>query len=111
MTEQTMEAMPPDTGDQPAREERSVGTAYLAMIGFPVGAHRWYLGHDRGHPHVVTFVLLALARFAFRERVEADFAPIWTVAVALVVAQLILDAIAIPRWVRRDPRRRFPRRC
>lgn len=109
MTEQTMEAMPPDTGDQPAREERSVGTAYLAMIGFPVGAHRWYLGHTTaGILYVVTFVLLALARFAFRERVEADFAPIWTVAVALVVAQLILDAIAIPRWVRRDPEAPLP---
>src|SRR5690606_39915844 len=69
----------------------------------------WYLGHTTaGSLYVVTFVLLALARFAFRERGEADFAPIWTVAVALVVAQLILDAIAIPRWVRRAPEAPLP---
>lgn len=45
MTEDTIETMSPDTGEQPGQPEGSVGTAYLAMIGFPVGAHRWYLRH------------------------------------------------------------------
>ncbi|MFO7300230.1 MAG: sugar ABC transporter permease [Actinomycetes bacterium] len=89
----------------PGPQERRAGTAYLAMLGFPVGAHRWYLGHTlAGVLYVVTFALLAIARFALRERVEQDFAPIWTVAVGLVVAQLVLDAIAIPRWARKPSR-------
>ena len=80
---------------------RRTGIAYLAMLGFPVGAHRWYLGHfTAGAIYAATFGLLALARFAFRDRVEESFAPIWTIAVVLVVLQLLLDAIAIPRWTR-----------
>ncbi len=95
-----------ETGTETATTEtapgRKAGTAYLAMLGFPVGAHRWYLGHFvAGGIYVATFGLLALARFAFRETVEASFAPVWTIAIVLVAFQLILDAIAIPRWTRR----------
>lgn len=97
MTETGTEAGTTDTAPG-----RKASTAFLAMLGFPVGAHRWYLGHfTAGAIYAATFGLLALARFAFRDRVEESFAPIWTIAVVLVVLQLILDAIAIPRWTRK----------
>ena len=103
MTEELLEETTQALDEEPGPPDRKVGTAYLAMIGFPVGAHRWYLGHvTAGVIYVVTFALLALARFGFRERVEQDFAPIWTVAIILVAIQILFDAIAIPRWIRRS---------
>lgn len=103
MTEDTLEELEPELAEDPGSGGTKVGTAYLAMLGFPVGAHRWYLGHVlAGASYLLTFGLLALARFVFREQVEESFAPIWTVAIVLVAVQLVLDAIAIPRWVRQS---------
>ena len=94
---------PVETDPVPTEAGSRARTAYLAMLGFPVGAHRWFLGHvPAGILYVATFAALAVARFGFRDRVEESFGPIWTVAVVLVALQLILDAVAIPRWARRS---------
>jgi alpha-glucoside transport system permease protein len=104
MSEEPPTAVEPVESDPaPADAGHRARTAYLAMLGFPVGAHRWYLGHvPAGILYVVTFAALATARFAFREQVEESFGPIWTVAIVLIALQLVLDAVAIPRWARRS---------
>jgi alpha-glucoside transport system permease protein len=79
---------------------RDIRTAYLAMLGGPVGAHRWYLGHRFAcAAYVVALALFVGSFLLFRERVEAGFGQLWLVALALFIGQLLLDAMAIPRWV------------
>lgn len=103
MTDETPTAIESAHADPAPEGGRRARAAYLAMLGFPVGAHRWYLGHvPAAVLYVVTFAALAIARFAYREQVEESFGPIWTLAIVLVAIQLLLDAVAIPRWTRRS---------
>ncbi len=102
MTEDTIEITEvAGEAPEPGGDRRDIRTAYLTMLGFPVGAHRWYLGHTTaGLVYLAVFASLALAWFALRIRVEESFGSIWMLAAVLVGIQLVVDAIALPRWAR-----------
>jgi alpha-glucoside transport system permease protein len=97
MTEET--SSPADRGSS----RRTARKAYLALLGSPVGAHRWYLGHlTAGILYVLAAAGLAAGWFLYRDTIDGRFSQLWLVALVLFVGQVLLDAIAIPRWVAAD---------
>jgi alpha-glucoside transport system permease protein len=94
-----------DEGSPPAAEanRRTARKAYIALLGSPVGAHRWYLGHvTAALLYMVGTIALAGGWFLYRETIDSRFSGLWLVALMLFFGQVLLDAIAIPRWAAAD---------
>lgn len=98
----TEETRPPTATSSSNRDLR---TAYLWMLGSPLGAHRWYLRHvTAGVLYVVAAACVAGGWVFLRETIDGRFSPLWLVALVLFLGQLLLDAIAMRRWVAdKDP--------
>jgi alpha-glucoside transport system permease protein len=78
----------------------SLGNSYLWMLGAPVGAHRWRLGHvTAGLTYFLAAAALAVGWFFFRETIDGRLGQLWALALFLFAGQLVLDAISMPRWV------------
>jgi alpha-glucoside transport system permease protein len=73
------------------------------LLGSPVGAHRWYLGHVTAAVlYVVATAGLAGGWFFYRETIDSRFSQLWLLALVLFLGQVLLDAMALPRWVAGD---------
>lgn len=90
---------PPD----PGASRRAAHNAYLGLLGAPVGAHRWLLGHVTAAVlYVSGAAALATGWFLYRETIDSRFSQLWLVALVLFLGQVLLDALAIPRWATAD---------
>ncbi len=79
---------------------RETRTAYIAMLAGLVGGHRWYLGHVRdGAIYVIALLSVVGSWLLFQDVINERLGALWAVAVVLFAGQLLLDAMALPRWV------------
>jgi alpha-glucoside transport system permease protein len=74
--------------------------AYLGLLAGLVGGHRWYLGHVReGTLYVVALLSVVGGGLLYGDEINDRLGAIWVVAALLFAGQLLLDAMALPRWV------------